>query len=44
MDDVDLENLREDFDLLFNPEEAPPGPPTGDIPHERLEKVHGLDL
>src|SRR5258705_9339556 len=40
---MDLEDVREQIDLLFNPEpEERDGPP--EFPHPRLEKVHKLDF
>ncbi|HBA38312.1 MAG TPA: hypothetical protein DCZ05_00805 [Deltaproteobacteria bacterium] len=42
---MDIEDLRADLEALFNPEAEDYGErPTGDIPHPRLEKEHGLDL
>ena len=42
---MDIEELSADLEALFNPEPDDfPGRPTGDIPHSRLEKEHGLDL
>lgn len=42
--ETDLEELKEQIELLFNPEpdEFAPGP--RDFPHPTLEKVHKLDL
>lgn len=42
MDDADLEQLREEF--LFNPDPEDFDGSTLDYPHERLEKLYGLDL
>jgi hypothetical protein len=38
---VDLEEVREQIDLLFNPEPDEWGGPI-DIPHPRLENAHKL--
>lgn len=42
---MDTEDLRADLEALFNPEPDDfGGRPSGDIPHPRVEKEHGLDL
>ena len=42
---MDIEELREELEWLFNPEpDEDGGPPTRDLPHPRLKKEHGLDL
>ena len=43
---MDIEDLRTELEGLFNPEpdDSYGGPSTGDTPHPRLEKEHGLDL
>jgi len=44
MDADELEALREEFEYLFNPDPGDFERSTGDYPHERLERQHGLDL
>lgn len=42
--EIDLEEVKEQIDLLFNPEPDEDGPPMLEFPHPRLEKVHKLDF
>lgn len=44
MDADELDALREEIDYLFNPEPEDFERPTRDYPHERLERLYGLDL